>query len=151
MHEYDIQHLIEMNRATRLLHKVHFEKRQIRTLAYLNRYIISATSDLKSKPSKQSARANATTEDRTSNDQEAELVARFDPQTNSMDRRIFYEVTGRQYFDGEFSALDEDSSFVEEDEEDWRRMSQYDPLAPAFQYGLLVDGANEASNEAMLQ
>ena len=56
-----------------------------------------------------------------------DLVGDFDPENNEIDRRIFFEVTGKQIIEGEF---DDDGS----SEEDWGILEAPDPLAHAFNY-----------------
>ena len=55
----------------------------------------------------------------------ADLLCDFDAEKNESDRRIFFEVTGRQLIDGEFD--DEDTS-----DEDRARMAAPNPLAHVY-------------------
>ena len=55
------------------------------------------------------------------------VMTDFDPDNNETDRLIFYEVTGRQLFEGEFERLDSS-------DEEWARLREYDPQANAFSY-----------------
>ena len=49
------------------------------------------------------------------------MVAGFDPVKNEMDRRIFYEVTGKEIVSGEFA---DECTFDEE----WQKFGSYDPI-----------------------
>ena len=101
--EHDIQHLIEMNRVTHLLHKARFLTRHKRMLAYSHKFIINAE-DLERHA--QRAAHLATVAKMPENEDHKmveDLVADFDPDGNEADRRIFYEVTGEQIIDGEFA------------------------------------------------
>ena len=51
----------------------------------------------------------------------------FNPEEDETDRRIYYEVTGRQLVENEFD--DEDTS-----DEEWGRLPAPDPQAYAFAY-----------------
>ena len=55
------------------------------------------------------------------------LLGDFDAATDETDRRIFFEVTGRQLIKGEFQE-NEDSS-----DEEWRLVAQ-DPQQHAFNF-----------------
>ena len=49
------------------------------------------------------------------------MVAGFDPAKNEMDRRIFYEITGKEIVSGEFT---DDFKFDEE----WQDFGSYDRI-----------------------
>ena len=100
-----------MNRVSRLIHKARFLCRHRRILAYSHKYVIT-DDDLNSKP----GTALQTSTDNFSEIENAkmieELVDDFDFKGNDMDRRFFFEVTGRQLVEGEFDDLDSS-------DEDW--------------------------------
>ena len=81
-----------MNRVTRLLHKARFLSRHRYLLAYSHKYVITAE-DLTQAPQT----ANATGESGT---ETAEMIDKllkdFDAEKNETDRRIYYEVIGKQ-------------------------------------------------------
>ena len=103
--EVDIQHMIEMNRVTRLLHKARFQSRQKRILAYSHKYVVTADDLLREQETtsqKSSAKKSQIEIEAIIND----LICDFDAEKNESDRRIFFEVTGRQLIDGEFNDVD---------------------------------------------
>ena len=108
-----------MNRLTRLLHKARFLSRHKYLLGYSHKYVITAD-DLTRAPQiaieMESGAAN--TED---------LLKDFDAERNETDRRIFYEVIGRQI--EESKSEDRDSS-----DEEWGLASAPDPQFHAFNY-----------------
>ena len=55
------------------------------------------------------------------------LIDGFDAERNDIDRRIYYEVTGRQVIEGEFEG--DDTS-----DDEWGYLNKADPLAHAFEY-----------------
>ena len=55
------------------------------------------------------------------------LMRGFNPEANEIDRRIYYEVTGRQLNEDEFD--DYDTS-----DDEWGSVYKPDPLAHAFDY-----------------
>ena len=129
--EHDIQHLIEMNRATRLLYKTRFFTRQRRILAYLHRYVIS-TEDITRVAEQVPAQYRAESTSVQKTDAEVNkfiefLIDGFDAASNDIDRRIYYEVTGRQLIEGEYEG--EDTS-----DDEWGYLNKPDPLAHAFDY-----------------
>ena len=114
--EHDIRHMIEMNRATGLLIKSQFLARQRRILAYLQRYVITAD-DI----SDRSSSSTSKPEDRTRGSNEPFqsidlLLEGFDADKNDIDRRIYYEVTGRELVQGEFEGEDDWEMSGDEDE-----------------------------------
>ena len=67
------------------------------------------------------------------------LINDFNAERNETDRRIFYEVTGRQLVQGEF-----DHEFTSDEE--WGMLEAPDPLGHAFDYNSdLSDNENRAS------
>ena len=86
--EHDIQHLIEMNRIARLLHKSVFLTRQQLAIKFSHKYVISnkdtrVAKAVSKKP--KVAQADKTVE---------KVLNGFDPARNDQDRRILFEVTG---------------------------------------------------------
>ena len=63
------------------------------------------------------------------------MLKGFDAEDNPTDRRIFYEVTGRELRLGEFGR-DDDTS-----DDDWMHYGAPDPLRHAFSYSQ-VEGIN---------
>ena len=55
------------------------------------------------------------------------LVNNFDAEDNEMDRRIFYEITGLQFNEGEF---DDSDTF----DDGWGKLLAQDPQWHAFNY-----------------
>ena len=55
------------------------------------------------------------------------LVNNFDAEDNEMDRRIFYEITGLQFNEGEF---DDSDTF----DDGWCKLLAQDPQWHAFNY-----------------
>ena len=86
-----------MNRITRLIHKANFLPRHRRIIDFSHRYVITA--DDLSLP-----QVNKEPENPVMTDERIEaMLEEFNPDENAIDRRIFYEVTGRQLIDGEFA------------------------------------------------
>ena len=80
-----------MNRVTRLLHKARFLSRHRYLLAYSHKYVITAD-DLARAP--QTAAADGKIEQETTKMID-DLLRDFDVESNETDRRIYYEVMGR--------------------------------------------------------
>ena len=124
--EHDIQYLIEMNRVTRLLLKARFSSRQRPVISFSHKYVITAE-DLylreRSEPKKSKSRRTE--------EESKELINifldGFDTVENEMDRRIYYETTGIELIEGEFSDL-------ETSDEEWKIRNQVDPQELAFSY-----------------
>ena len=114
-----------MNRVTRLLHKARFLSRHRYLLAYSHKYVITAD-DLTRAP--KAAPTTGNSEVMETAEMIEELLRDFDAETNETDRRIYYEVMGRQI--GQNGFDDRDSS-----DEDWGLLKAPDPLAHAFSYG----------------
>ena len=55
------------------------------------------------------------------------LMRGFNPEANEIDRRIYYEVTGRQLNEDEFDDVDTS-------DDEWGSVYKPDPLAHAFDY-----------------
>ena len=126
--EHDIQHIIKMNRVTRLLHKVHFLTRQRLIMAYKHKYVISA--DDIEKSNKEVPRIKTDSALKKTSDSEIKqridfLLDGFNADTNDIDRRIYYEVTRSQIREGEFD--NEDTS-----EDELSYFNRPDPLAHAL-------------------
>ena len=81
-----------MNRVTRLLHKARFLSRHRYLLAYSHKYVITAD-DLTRAP--QAAPTIENSEVKTA-EMIDELLRDFDAERNETDRRIYFEVMGRQ-------------------------------------------------------
>ena len=104
--------MIEMNRVTRLLHKMHFLSRQRRAVNFSHKFVIS------DKDLAREERAKDDTIDPDPAAVTARLHEGFDPESSEKDRLILYEVTGLRLFLNEF--LDEDSSDSDKgDPPDW--------------------------------
>lgn len=101
--EHDIQTIIAMNRITRIIHKSYFKSRQRLALAYSHKFMVTAA-DVDNPGLQLPALTDA--------DKLATILDGFDPETDSLDRRILFEVTGFQLREGEFA--DEGTS-----DEDW--------------------------------
>ena len=101
-------------------------------MAYLHKYVISSD-DIVSSSDKILPRSSETIREKTDADaaQMTEfLLNGFNAETNALDRRIYYEVTGRQLAGGgEFDEEEETSS-----DEEWRARNRPDPLAHVFDY-----------------
>ena len=97
--------MIELNRISRLLHKMTFFARQRNAVGYSHKYVISAKDAMRDID-------ETTKTQRKKNEDEQSQVAKvldgFDPANNELDRRILYEVTGMRLRSSEFR--DEDSS-----------------------------------------
>ena len=109
-----------MNRVTRLLHKARFLSRHRYLLAYSHKYVITAN-DLTWAPQIAETTGNSEAEIID------ELLKDFDVERNETDRRIYYEVTGRQV--GKDKPDDRDSS-----DEEWGLLGAPDPQFHAFNY-----------------
>ena len=86
---------MEMNRVTRMVQNCSFTARQRRAINYSQRYVITAA-DL--------ARGENAPVHQMSVEEKAyllnDLADGFDPENEQADRRIFYEVTGINLFEG---------------------------------------------------
>ena len=69
-----------------------------------------------------------------------DLICDFDAEKNESDRRIFFEVTGRQLIDGEFDDLDTS-------DEEQAIMAAPNPLAQIFQQS---DSDTDTENQVAL-
>ena len=49
-------------------------------------------------------------------------MTEFDPENNAMDRRIYYEVTGRELNEGEFAGVGDSS------DDEWHKVCAPDPI-----------------------
>ena len=56
------------------------------------------------------------------------LLEGFNAESNSIDRRIFYEATGRQLVEGEFD------NELDSSDEDWANFNKPDPLSHYINY-----------------
>ena len=112
-----------MNRVTRLLHKARFLSRHRYLLAYSHKYVITAD-DLTQAPQTVNATGESGAETAEMIDK---LLKEFDAERNETDRRIYYEVIGRQIRKDE--PIDRDSS-----DEEWGLLMAPDPLVHAFSY-----------------
>lgn len=119
--EYDIVNMLLLNRITRLLHKTNLSKRQRKTLTFSHKYVISASDVSRAgqpdlvKKSEESAQAVD------------QLLDGFNPEVDAVDRRLLFEITGRELEEGEFA--EDDSS-----DEQWSIFNCPDPQAYAFAY-----------------
>ena len=110
-----------MNRITRILHKSFFKKRQRQAVAYSHNYVIKADDKLGGA----SVQVGA---DQMTEAQKIEVMLDgFEPETDSVDRRLLFEITGYQLREGEFA--DEGTS-----DENWERVLAPDPQFYAFNY-----------------
>ena len=91
--------MIEMNRVTCLLHKIHFRPRQRRILAYLRKYVIT-NQDI-AKFSQVDAVESVMALDSLADF----MLDGFDAEADQIDRRIYYEMTG-ELLGNDFDDLD---------------------------------------------
>ena len=98
-----------MNRVTRLLHKARFLSRHRYLLAYSHKYVITAD-DIARAP--QTASADSKSEQEEPVRMIEDLLRDFDVESNETDRRIYYEVMGRNMGSDEFDYRDSS-------DEDW--------------------------------
>ena len=85
--EQDLQHLIEMNRISRLMHKMNFLARQRDSIKYSSRFVITDNDLAIEKTGKIGKKKQI------SDEFEAErLLKDFDPFNDAIDRRILKEV-----------------------------------------------------------
>ena len=89
--------MIEMNRATRILHKTRFLSRQLKAISFGHKYIISEKDVAKDGESENGSNSVIDREALTS-----ELLDGFDAKNNEWDRRILFEVTGIRVYPDEF-------------------------------------------------
>ena len=71
------------------------------------------------------------------------LVGDFDAQNNAVDRRIYYEVTGRQIITGEFDADDE----MDTSDAEWANLNATNPLDYILNYRGASDDDNDDAQE----
>ena len=64
------------------------------------------------------------------------VAEEFDLEDSEIDRRLFYEITGRQLIANEFN--DEDTS-----DDDWENLNAPDPLEHAFNYAPGPDSGDD--------
>ena len=96
--EHDIQHIIEMNRVTHLLHKIKVLARQRRVATVFARQYVISTEDIAKIERREEVAPKALKKDPKGNLNHIssnKLLEGFDEERNRIDRRIFYEVTGR--------------------------------------------------------
>ena len=67
----------------------------------------------------------------------------FDAETNEIDRRIYYEVTGRQLVEGEFGNENE----LDTSDGEWANLNRPDPLAYAFNYRGSDSSGSDTENQ----
>ena len=124
--EHDIQYLIEMNRVTRLLLKARFSSRQRPVISFSHKYVITAEDlYLRERSEPKNSKSRRTEEE--SKELINIFLDGFDTVENEMDRRIYYETTGIELIEGEFSDL-------ETSDEEWKIRNQVDPQELAFSY-----------------
>ena len=129
--------MIEINRVSRLLIKNRFLARHRRILNYSHQYVI--TSDDIDRP------IEVKSEKKEENDEVEQslfidqMLDGFDAETNEIDRRLYYEVTGRQLVEGEFGGDDGGDT----SDGEWANLNKPDPLAYAFNY----KGSNSSSED----
>ena len=124
--EQDIQYLIEMNRVTRLLLKARFSSRQRPVISFSHKYVITAEDlYLRERSEPKNSKSRRTEEE--SKELINIFLDGFDTVENEMDRRIYYETTGIELIEGEFSDL-------ETSDEEWKIRNQVDPQELAFSY-----------------
>ena len=115
-----------MNRVTRILHKARFSSRQRPVISFSHKYVITAEDLYLRVPSEPKNSKFRRTEEESK-----ELINTFldgfDTAENEMDRRIYYETTGIELIEGEFSDL-------ETSDEEWKIRNQLDPQELAFNY-----------------
>ena len=125
-----------MNRVTRLIHKdSFFGTRSRKLLDYSHRFVITAEDLLRKKPDPRSSSVKLKKTDSEKTKMIDAMLKGFDAEDNPTDRRIFYEVTGRELRLGEFGG-DDDTS-----DDDWMHYGAPDPLRHAFSYSQ-VKGIN---------
>ena len=110
-----------MNRVTRLLQKAHFLYRHRNLLAYSHKYVITAD-NLTQAPQTASTTGSSGAETLEMID---ELLRDSDVEGNETDRRIYFEVMGRQI--GWSEPDDRDSS-----DEDWGLLKAFDAKVHAI-------------------
>ena len=99
--EHDIQYMIEMNRVTHLLHKTRLLTRQRRILSVFARHYVISAGDIAKLDKKEGVKKDPDVEKLLLIER---MLADFDEESNEVDRRIFYEVTGKQLNEGEFAS-----------------------------------------------
>lgn len=110
--EQDIQRIIDINRLTKVLHKVLFKTRQRRTVRYFRRHVITENDLPKGSEEEQKGVVDYFT-------QFKKLYRGFDPENEKWDRRFLYEVTGVRLDENEFresDTSDDDKEEVEQPE-----------------------------------
>ena len=108
--ERDIQYIIEMNRISRLLHRLKFLSRQRRAIKYSDRYVIS----VKDTRHLDTERPDPQDQKDKDDQDKAKVLEGFDPQNNYHDRLMLYEVIGVRLRTNEFQDLS--SSETENDD-----------------------------------
>lgn len=102
-----------MNRTTRLIHRRSFSTRHIRAINFSRRFVISTDDVRQSDEKKFANKSQRSRGDSTASVHAERLLARFDPKHNQADRLVFYQLTGKQYNEGEFAS---DTSLSDEED-----------------------------------
>ena len=113
--EQDIQHMIEMNRISRLLHKMNFLQRQRHAVSYSHKFVVTDQDIWKLQ-----ARTQKVSKEKF-NDSETRIKAilkGFDPVNDKQDRCILYEITGMRLQVDEFRDGESSDSHSEEGSDD---------------------------------
>ena len=97
--------MIEMNRITRLLHKINFLARQRRAVNFSHKYVISDRDLARGEPPEPDA-VGATEPLEVA----AKVLDGFDPEASEKDRLILYEVSGLRLYLDEFQDSDSSDS-----------------------------------------
>ena len=97
-----------MNRISKLIHKSWFHKRQRQAINQGRKYTIS-DKDVENWKSKKRPQSALSYEMILS-----DLLEGFDPENNTADRRILFEITGQRFYQDEFN--DDQSSGDEDDD-----------------------------------
>ena len=131
--EHDIQHIIEMNRVTSLIQKTRILARQRSLLSVYGRHYVISAEDITRLNQKEAAPPKAPKDPDVEKSLMFErVVADFDGETNEIDRRIYYEVTGEQLIEGEFADTNSSNSDYggEQEEEIGNILMNYHQLEP---------------------
>ena len=123
-HEHDIQHLIQMNRLNRLLHRIFLRRHQRQAVNFSRKFIITdkdvedERDDGEAKVGQADGMFAATTviEDMQESDIDQlanTLVLSLDLERNEQDRHIMFEVTGLKTNDSD--RFEEDSLVAKND------------------------------------
>ena len=113
--EQDIQYIIEMNRISRLLHKINFLTRQRRAVQYTHKFVITAQ-DVKRATAKKDKNQDSNVKKPETNS--TKVLEGFDPINNEMDRLMLFEVTGMRLRNNEFqddSSSDSENNTASEE------------------------------------